>query len=75
MSDHINGFTVVLNRALHETDAAGVREAIRHLRHVISVEPIVDDPASWTAAMQERARLRKAIFELLELTETVGDPK
>ncbi|KKM19060.1 hypothetical protein LCGC14_1659390 [marine sediment metagenome] len=66
MTDRVNGFTVTLAESIRDDDAAAIREAILQLRHVIDVAPIVDHPDAWTAAVQERVRMREAILGVLD---------
>jgi hypothetical protein len=61
MTDRVSAFTVVLERDVREDDAQSLIEAIRHLRGILSVEPVVSNPGQAVAT----ARLRFEYFEKL----------
>jgi len=66
MTDRYNALTVVLDRDIRDDDAEAILTAIRMVRGVMSVDPIVSDPSSWVAEMRIRSAFRKALFAALD---------
>lgn len=64
--DRHSGYIVVLDRDIREDDAQeSILVALRMLKGVISVQPIVSDPHAAVAEMRIRHQLRGAIMETL----------
>ena len=66
MTDRIAGFVVSLAENLREDDAQETLTALRMIRGVVRVEPVVADPSQQIARSQAGAELLRrfrAIFE------------
>lgn len=66
MSDRIKGFMVMLETDLRTDDAEGVLEAIRHIRHVASVEPVVANIDDYMNRERVRRELVNTMLGALE---------
>ena len=66
MTDRYEGFLVALDRNLRDDDAAHTIAAIRQIRGVLDVRPVVADaPAGMIAVMRERLRLHAVLWEAI----------
>ena len=72
MTDRYHAFTVVLERDIRSDDAEAVINAIRQLRHVLSVEPHVVDVEDWAARERVRRELGQKLWEILYPKEKPG---
>ena len=66
MTDRIGGFIVVLEEAIRADDAEDTLTALRQVRGVISVEPIVTDSNTHLAAARIKRDLRQKVWDALE---------
>lgn len=65
MTDRYNAFTVVLDRDIRDDDAESIITAIRMVRGVLSVDPVVADTASWVAENRVRRDIETRIYKAL----------
>ncbi len=65
MTDRHNGYIVTLRSTMRSDDAEETITALKMVKGVIDVEPVVADPVSYIAATRERIRLREKILEFL----------
>lgn len=65
VTDHHAGFIVTLRQELAAPDAKQVADAIRLLRHVATVTPLVADVDSRMATEQAKFELREQLREVL----------
>ena len=56
MTDRINAFVVILDRDIRDDDVEAITNALRMVKHVASVEPVV---ARSTEGMVARTRVSK----------------
>lgn len=66
MTDRWRGFAVTLDHSMREDDAESTLEAIRHIKGVVSVEPVVDDIGQQMAEESARRKMRTKIYEALK---------
>ena len=66
MTDRHAGFLVVLERDLRSDDAAATLAALRKVRGVLSVEPIVADVFGDVAEQRVRHELFRRVLDLLD---------
>ena len=67
MTDRHVGYTVVLDSNIRSDDAQQIIDAIKMIKHVVSVEPVVSDFNQHSA----EARARRAVTEnMVWLTQT-----
>ena len=66
MSDRHVAYTVVLEHELKDEDSERVIEAIRMLRGVADVVPVVADPGFYVARQQARHNLQRILFKALK---------
>jgi len=65
VTDRANGFVVALEADMRVDDAEAIANAIRQLRGVIAVKPMVTDGGTCAAVEQARAELRKGLIDVL----------
>ena len=65
MTDRLHGFAVALENDIREDDAEATIAAIRQIRGVLSVTPIVTDIATHIARERLDAEWRRKIYELV----------
>ncbi len=61
----VYAFTVTLEKELRMYDAEAIINAIRMIRGVVDVVPIVSDSAYYVATVQARGEIREQILNLL----------
>ncbi len=66
MTDRIAGFIVTLDQDIRDDDVEPIIAAIRQLRHVISVTPLVSSPDLHMAAARVRSELSRKLWEALK---------
>lgn len=69
MSDHIKGLTVTLRPGMRDDDAEHVINAIRMLKGVIDVEPLVSGPDHYIAVRQAKFELRDKLESIIDSFE------
>lgn len=67
MTVQLTGFIVTLATPIRDDDAQATLAAIRQLRGVIDVVPVVADPAHYMAVVQARHELQLKIFAVFDL--------
>ncbi len=65
MTDRIHSVTVVLDKDIRIDDAEHLFNAIRMIRHVLSVTPNIVDSTSWMAEERANEAWRKKLHELI----------
>lgn len=65
MTDRYDGFTVVLDRAMRSDDAEHITNAIKMIRGVADVRPIISTTEGWAAAHSARLTLLKSLQDWL----------
>ena len=67
MTDRYKGLVVRLEGNLRDDDAeASVMQAIRAIRFVADVQPIMADPGDWITAENVRSDMRKRVLAALD---------
>jgi hypothetical protein len=66
MTDRLKGFTVALTTDIREDDAQAIADAIRQLRGVLDVAPILADSSDWINRQRIRAELSQKLFDILK---------
>lgn len=66
MSDHYNGFFVILEHDIKDDDAQATINAIRQIRGVIDVQPHIADPDVAIVKAQLRAELFQELYEAMQ---------
>lgn len=69
MTDRHAGYVVTLAHDIREDDAQALIAAIAQLRGVVSVRPIVSNPALHIALMRAGTKYREALFQAIEALE------
>lgn len=59
------GYLVTLEKDMREDDAEGVITALRMVKGVVSVEPVIGDPSLALAEERARFRLQKALWDVV----------
>ncbi len=65
MTDHHAGYVVILDRNIREDDAADTLNALRMVRGVQSVEPIVAGIETQIAESRARSRILGRLYDVL----------
>lgn len=65
MTDRIRGFYVALEKDIRDDDVEPIIEAVKCLRFVLKVEPIVSDANDWIAEERVRRELGEKLWEIL----------
>ena len=66
MTDRLNGFIVVLEQPRREDDAEAIANAIRMIKGVIRVEPLVDDAGNAAIRWQESDKFRNRLYQVIK---------
>ena len=70
MTDRHSGYIVVLENNFRDDDAEAILNALRMVKGVLSVEPIVADPHAYIARERVKKELSEKLWNALE-----GDDK
>lgn len=65
MTDRVIAFTVGLEKEMRIDDAEPIMAAIRQLRCVASVDPVIADPMMHVIKSQVRQEFSQAIFDVM----------
>ncbi len=65
MTDRIKGFAVVLDRNIRDDDAQPILDAIRQIRHVLSVTPMVSGHEDLFARERVKRELGEKLWKVL----------
>lgn len=66
MTDRYSGFTVLLNHDTREDDAEAIVAALKMIKGVAAVTPIVSDYATHVAEQRRDGAWREALFSLAD---------
>ena len=67
MSDRYKGFAVMLDRDVLEDDAQSTLDAIRHIKGVVSVEPVMAEGMSETITiMRAKQEIANVLLNVIE---------
>ena len=66
MTDREAGYIVTLEKSIREDDAEDIKTAIRMIKGVISVEPVVEDINLHIAKTRSRQELEIKLFQALK---------
>lgn len=66
MTDRHAGYIVTLERDIHEYDAQATITALRQIRGVLSVEPIVADADHYVAYSRAMYSMREKLWEFIK---------
>lgn len=66
MTDRLVALTVILDGQIRDDDAGPLIDAIRQLRGVLDVQPVVGDINAAWALENARSELRRKIWDALE---------
>lgn len=66
MTDRIHGLIVSLERDLRTDDCETIIQAIKSLRFVSDVKPLVVEPGDYLARDRVMAELRQKLFDVLK---------
>lgn len=69
MTDRHAGYVVTLADDIREDDAEATINAIRQIKGVIGVQPVVSDPAMLLAEMRANVKWRERIYTMLRGAE------
>lgn len=70
MTDRYIALTVILEREIREDDAEPVIDAIRMIKGVSKVMPVVSNPETYYAYNKARHEIMENVFEAIEKTKT-----
>lgn len=70
MTDRYIALTVILDREIREDDAEPVIEAIRMIKGVSKVTPVVSNPDTHYAYDKARREIMKNVYDAIENTKT-----
>lgn len=65
MTDRYFALTVLLSKDLRSDDCEAIIQAIKMIRGVQTVDPVVADPTTWAAEQRARADLGKKILDVI----------
>lgn len=65
MTNRYHALTVVLEKDMRDDDAKCLIEAIKMIKGVCNVKPIVSDPISWMAEERARRELGQKLLEIV----------
>ncbi len=65
MTDRYYALTVVLEKDMRDDDAECVIEAIRMIKHVKNVKPLIANPHTWMAEERARNEIAKKLWAVL----------
>lgn len=65
MTDREVGYIVTLEKSIREDDAENIKNAIRMIKGIISVEPVIDTPVIHIAKETVRHELINKLFNIL----------
>jgi len=65
MTDRLKGLTVVLSTDVREDDAEAIIAAIRMVKGVLDVSPVVAGPEDWMNRRRIQSDLTKKLLEVL----------
>lgn len=66
MTDRHAGYVIALEKDIRCDDAEETIAAIKQIRGVLSVEPVIGDPGTQIGEMRARGELARAFFEFYE---------
>lgn len=66
MTDRYKGFVVTLTDDMRDDDAQHVIDAIKMIKHVANVEPMVSDMADYLARERARRELIDQLWDVLK---------
>lgn len=66
MTDRHTGYIVTLSEEIREDDAEAILNALRMVKHVISVDPIVADGSDFTSTVRANRKWQDKIFALVD---------
>ena len=69
MTDRIHALTVTLDADVREDDLEPIVNAIRQIRHVLSVDQHVSDIAQHSAKIRARTELQEKLWKVLRDAE------
>lgn len=72
MTDRLAGFIVTLEKPIREDDAEATLAAIRMIRGVVSVDPVVADPMHHMAISAARHDIGRQLWKVLYPEESKG---
>jgi len=70
MTDRYFALTVSLDENIRGDDAESIINAIRMIKGVLAVEPLVANPETWAAYQRAKSELAEKLWEALNLTST-----
>lgn len=65
MTERHSGYVVTLTQDIREDDADAILNALRMVKGVLSVEPVVGEPASFVTETRVRSEIREKLFALI----------
>jgi len=66
MTDRYVGFIVSLEKPIRDDDAEGIQEAIKMIKGVVSIKPVVADAEYFIAREQVKANIKERLYLALE---------
>lgn len=66
MTDRHSGYVVVLDENIREDDAQVIIDALKMIKGVKDVVPVVSTPMIAIAATRERVRMRQKLIDLVQ---------
>lgn len=65
MTDRVKGFTVVLDKDYRTDDVEAILSAIKMVKGVLTVSPLIVDPSDYINRMRIQSDLEEKIFAVL----------
>ncbi len=65
MTDRYHALTVILEKDIRDDDAECILNAIKMIKGVINVKPIVSNPTSWMAEERAKRELGQKLLEIV----------
>lgn len=66
MTDQVRGFYVVLDKDIRTDDVEPLMNAVKQMKHVLTVEQIITNVDDYFARQRVRAELISKIYEVLK---------
>jgi len=65
MTDRLKGVWVIFDKDIREDDAQPIIDAIKQIRHVLSVKPSIADGSDYMARERVRMELSEKLWDVL----------
>ncbi len=65
MTDRVKGFMVALDQDIRVDDVEAIVNAIRMIKHVAGVEPVISQPDHWFAMQRVEHNVKMRLFDAI----------